>query len=109
MHASLSRYLSVSIFYTHREKYTFICTFLHRNAKHTWLENANLFTLHFSQIVANFARSSGKVLQVQVEISGGGRAALLHSQILGGVLGQARFSFFLQHPLIRCCWERVFF
>lgn len=109
MHASLSRYLSVSIFYTHREKCTFICTFLHRNAKHTWLENANLFTLHFSQIVANFARSSGKVLQVQVEISGEERAALLHSQILGGVLGQTRFSFFLQRPLIRCWWERVFF
>lgn len=56
-----------------------------RKCKIHVVRNAILFTLHFSQIVANFPHSSGKVLQVQDGISGEGRAVLMHSQILGGI------------------------
>lgn len=82
---------------------------LHTNANYTCLGNANLFTLHFSQITANSPS------QFRKGFAGPGfwrRKSSLAA--IAGVrrdLGKKKkqFSFFLQHLLIRCWWERDVF
>lgn len=72
------------------------------DAKSPWLENADLFTLHFSELVADFAHSSGKVLKVQGEISGEEQPCC--TVRVRRDLEQTQF-YFLQHPLIGKWWE----